>query len=70
MLAPAKTPKEIITRLHAEVTRILQQPETRERFVGDGADSVGNTPEEFARIIQSELVKWAKVARDAGIKQE
>jgi tripartite-type tricarboxylate transporter receptor subunit TctC len=70
LLAPAKTPKEIITRLHAEVTRILQQPETRERFVGDGADSVGNTPEEFARIIQSELVKWAKVARDAGIKQE
>jgi tripartite-type tricarboxylate transporter receptor subunit TctC len=70
MLAPAKTPKEIITRLHLEVTRILQQPETRERFAGDGADPVGNTPEEFARFIQSELVKWAKVARAAGIKAE
>jgi tripartite-type tricarboxylate transporter receptor subunit TctC len=70
MLAPAKTPKEIITRLHLEVTRILQQPETRERFAGDGADPVGNTPDEFARFIQSELVKWAKVARAAGIKPE
>ena len=70
LLAPAKTPKEIVTRLHAEVTRILHQPETRERFAGDGADPVGNTPEEFGRFIQSELVKWAKVARDAGIKPE
>ncbi len=70
LLAPAKTPREIVTRLHAEVTRILQQPETRERFAGDGADPVGNTPEEFARFIQSELVKWAKVANEAGIKPE
>ena len=70
MLAPARTPKEIVTRLHAEMTRILQQPDIKERFAGDGADPVGNTPEEFARYIQSELIKWAKVAREAGIKQE
>ena len=70
MLAPARTPKEIVTRLHAEMTRILQQPDIKERFAGDGADPVGNTPEEFARYIQSELVKWAKVAREAGIKPE
>ena len=70
MLAPARSPKEIVTRLHAEMTRILQQPDIKERFAGDGADPVGNTPEEFARYIQSELIKWAKVAREAGIKQE
>ncbi len=70
LLAPAQTPKEIINRLHAELTRILQQPDIKERFAGDGADPVGNTPEQFARFIQSELVKWAKVAREAGIKQE
>ena len=70
LLAPAQTPKEIVTRLHAEMTRILQQPEIRERLAGDGADTVGNTPEEFRRYIQAELVKWAKVAREAGIKQE
>jgi tripartite-type tricarboxylate transporter receptor subunit TctC len=70
MLAPARTPKEIVTRLHAETTRILQQPDVKERFASDGADPVGSTPEEFARYIQSELLKWAKVAREAGIKQE
>jgi tripartite-type tricarboxylate transporter receptor subunit TctC len=70
LLAPAQTPKEIITRLHAEMTRILQQPDVKDRFAGDGADPVGNTPDEFARYIQSELVKWAKVAREAGIKSE
>ncbi len=70
MLAPARTPKDIITRLHAEMTRVLQQPDIKERFASDGADPVGNTPEEFARYIQSELIKWAKVAREAGIKPE
>ena len=70
MLAPAKTPKEIVTRLHAEATHVLQQPEIKQRFAGDGADPVGNTPEEFARFIQSELVKWAKVARGAGIEPQ
>ena len=70
MLAPARTPKDIITRLHGEMARILHLPEIKERFAGDGADPVGNTPDEFGRYIQSELTKWAKVARDAGIKQE
>jgi tripartite-type tricarboxylate transporter receptor subunit TctC len=70
VLAPARTPKEIVTRLHGEVTRVLQQPEIKERLAGDGVDTVGSSPEEFARYIQSELTKWAKVARDAGIQPE
>ena len=70
MLAPAKTPRDIVTRLHAEATRVLQQPEIKARLAADGADTVGSSPEEFARYIQSELVKWAKVARDAGIQPE
>jgi len=70
VLAPARTPEEIITRLHGEVTRVLQQPEIKARLAGDGADTVGSSPEEFARYIQSELTKWAKVARDAGIQPE
>jgi len=70
MLAPARTPRDIITRLHGEATRVLQQPEIKARFAGDGADPVGSSPEEFTRYIQSELTKWAKVARDAGIQQE
>jgi tripartite-type tricarboxylate transporter receptor subunit TctC len=70
MLAPAKTPREIVGRLHAEVTGVLKQPEIKSRLAADGADAVGSSPEEFTRYIQSELVKWAKVARDAGLQQE
>jgi len=70
VLAPAQTPREIVARLHGEVTRILQAPDVKSRLVADGADPVGDQPEEFARYIQSELVKWAKVARAAGIKPE
>ena len=70
VLAPAQTPKEIVTRLHTELTRILQAPDMRERLIADGTDPVGSSPDEFARYIQSELTKWAKVARDAGIQPE
>jgi len=69
LLAPAKTPREIVTRLHADMTAVLRQPDVRQRFAADGADPVGNTPEEFAQFIRSELDKWAKVARGAGIEQ-
>jgi len=70
LLAPAQTPKDIVAKLHAEAVRVLQQPEIKERFAGDGADAVGNTPEEFRRYIGNEITKWAKVAREAGIKPE
>ena len=70
LLAPANTPKDIVNRLHGEMAKILQQPDIRQRFAGDGADPVGNTPDQFAAYIKTELTKWAKVARDAGIKQE
>jgi tripartite-type tricarboxylate transporter receptor subunit TctC len=70
LLAPANTPRDIVNRLHGETVKILQQPEIRQRFAGDGVDPVGNTPEQFAAYIKSELTKWAKVAREAGIKPE
>jgi tripartite-type tricarboxylate transporter receptor subunit TctC len=70
VVAPAKTPADIITRLHAETVRVLQLPEVREKFANDGADTVGNSPDEFARFIRAELEKWSKAGRDAGIKPE
>jgi tripartite-type tricarboxylate transporter receptor subunit TctC len=70
VLAPAHTPAEIVTKLHAEIARILQLPDVKDRLLGDGADPVGNTPDEFARFIRAETTKWTKVARDAGIKPE
>ncbi|MGH8665928.1 MAG: tripartite tricarboxylate transporter substrate binding protein [Burkholderiales bacterium] len=67
LLAPANTPRDIVNRLHKEMVQILQSPAIRKRFAVDAVDTVGNTPDEFARRIVSELDKWEKVARGAGI---
>jgi tripartite-type tricarboxylate transporter receptor subunit TctC len=68
--APAKTPRAIIDRLHAEIVRALNSPELRQRLIEAGADPVGNTPEEYTAFIKSEIAKWAKVIQSAGIKGE
>ena len=70
LLAPANTPRDIVNRLHGEMVKVLQQPEIRQRFAGDGADPVGNTPDQFAAYIKSELAKWAQVARGAGLEPQ
>lgn len=69
-LAPARTPRPIILRLNEEVVRILQAPETKTVFASEGAEPVGNKPDEFGAIIKSETAKWAKVIRAAGIKAD
>ena len=68
--APAKTPRAIIDRLHAEIVRALNSPELRPRLIEAGADPVGNTPEEYTAFIKSEIAKWSKVINAAGIKGE
>jgi tripartite-type tricarboxylate transporter receptor subunit TctC len=70
VLAPAQTPKEIVTRLHRDLAAILHTAETKARFAADGGDPGGNTPEEFGRYIRTETEKWAKVVKAAGIKPE
>jgi tripartite-type tricarboxylate transporter receptor subunit TctC len=70
VLAPAGTPREIIARLHAEIVASLKQAEMQKRFFDLGTDIIGNRPEEFAAQIRDGREKWAKVARDAGIKPE
>jgi tripartite-type tricarboxylate transporter receptor subunit TctC len=70
VLAPAQTPPDIVGRINAEIVRILQLNDVKERLHGDGADPVGSTPDEFTRFIRDETTKWSKVARDAGIKSE
>jgi tripartite-type tricarboxylate transporter receptor subunit TctC len=69
VLAPAKTPGNIIFKLHEDLVQVLQSPAIKKRFAADAAETVGNTPEEFARHLKSELQKWEKVARDAGIEK-
>ena len=70
VVAPAKTPPEVITRLHTDLAHVLQLYDIKEKFSKDGADTVGNTPDEFARFIRAELDKWRKAGSDAGIKPE
>jgi tripartite-type tricarboxylate transporter receptor subunit TctC len=70
LVAPAKTPQPIVARLATETQRIIKLPDVRERIVGLGAQPVGGTPDEYKAFIRSEIAKWRKVIRDAGVKIE
>ncbi|MCE9639903.1 MAG: tripartite tricarboxylate transporter substrate binding protein [Betaproteobacteria bacterium] len=69
-LLPARAPQGIVERLNFEIVKILKTPEIRQRFLALGADTVITTPEQFAQYIQSEIKKWDKVVKDAGIRAE
>ena len=70
MLAPAKTPPAVVDKLYQETRRILGLPEIRNRFEPTGAIIVGNTPAEFAKIINDGLARWAAVIKASGAKIE
>jgi tripartite-type tricarboxylate transporter receptor subunit TctC len=70
LLAPAGTPKPIVAKLVAEVRRILALPDVRDRIAGQGFDVIASTPEQFAAQIKTEVEKWGKVIRAAGIKAD
>jgi tripartite-type tricarboxylate transporter receptor subunit TctC len=70
LVAPAGTPREIVQKLNAEAMRILAMPDVRERFLSQGVEPVGSTPEQFGEHIKSQMTKWAKVVQDAGVKAE
>lgn len=68
LLAPAGTPKDILTRLHSEVAKALQLPEVQERLQGLGMQIVGGSPDQFGSFMRSESVKWGRIVRDSGAK--
>jgi tripartite-type tricarboxylate transporter receptor subunit TctC len=68
ILAPAGTARPIVTRLNKELNAALGSPALRERLASQGADLVGGTPEEFAKVIRSDFAKWAKVVKESGAK--
>src|SRR5688572_660306 len=70
MLAPAGTPAAIVTLLNTEISRIVQSPDIQEKLVVQGLEPTASTPQQFRQIMQSEIEKWAKVIREAGIKAE
>jgi tripartite-type tricarboxylate transporter receptor subunit TctC len=68
ILAPAGTPREIIARLNSEIVRALNQPDYRNFLVRNAVIPIGSPPGELGQYIKSELVKWAKVVKDAGVR--
>lgn len=70
LLAPAGTPKPIVNRLNQAVVQTLKSPQARERYARVGAEIRYNSPEEFRAFIRSEIAKWAKVLRAAGVSME
>jgi tripartite-type tricarboxylate transporter receptor subunit TctC len=69
-LAPAGTPAAIVNRISAEVAKIVQAPEMKQRFEQLGIESVGSTPAEAGKFLEDEVAKWARVITIAGVKAE
>jgi tripartite-type tricarboxylate transporter receptor subunit TctC len=68
--APARTPKQIVGKLNGEIVRILAIPDVREKLVAQGAEPVGDSPEEFARYIAAEAAKWGRLIKSLNLKIE
>ena len=67
-LAPTGTPKAIIDKLHAAFVEFSAMPDIKERLSGIGAEPTSTSPDEFTAIIKSDIARWKKVAREAGIR--
>ena len=68
--APAATSKAVTGKLNAELLKVIAAPDVKERMSGLGMEVAGGTPEEFGALVKSDIAKWAKVIRDAGIKMQ
>ena len=69
-LAPAGTPKAIVAKLNAEINAALKMPDVRAKLEAAGIEVQGGTPQEYAALIKSDLAKWSKVVKAAGIPPE
>jgi tripartite-type tricarboxylate transporter receptor subunit TctC len=70
LVGPAGVPREVVNRIADDVARILKHPEMREKFIQQGADPVGSTPEEFGAYMREETAKWAPLVKASGAKAE
>ena len=70
VVGPANMPKAIVNRLHDELVKIIRRPDVRDRIAEDGAEPVGNTPEEFRKYLHADVAKWAKLVKESGAKLE
>ena len=70
LLAPAATPREVINKLNADFVKVLQMPDTQQKLLSQGGEPVGSTPEQFQKMIVTEIAQWAKVVKAANIKAD
>ena len=70
VLVPTGTPKDVIARLHQEIIKIIEEPETRERLAALGLEPVGDSPEQFSAQLKIEMEKWTGIIRAAKIRAE
>jgi tripartite-type tricarboxylate transporter receptor subunit TctC len=68
LVAPVRTPAAIVERLNRDVVRVVHDPDLAQRYAADGAEGVGNTPQQFAAHIKSEIDKWGKLIKETGIR--
>jgi len=69
-VAPAGTPADIVARLSADIGKVLNQPEVKQKLFDAGAEAMSTTPDQFAKILRSEIVKWGKVVKAANIQAD
>jgi tripartite-type tricarboxylate transporter receptor subunit TctC len=70
LMAPAKTPKDIVARLNVEVDKILKSADLKQRFINEGLEPMGGPPEAFAKFIRTEIDKYAKVIKAASVPKQ
>jgi len=70
IFAPKGTPPEIVTRLHAELSKVLHAPEMKEQCATLGAEPIGNAPDELAAFLKADKARWGKIIQEKGIKPE
>ncbi len=70
VLVPAATPKDVVAKLNAEISRALTLPDVKERLAREGAETAPNSPEQFGRFIQSEIAKFAKIIKESGARAD
>ena len=70
VLAPAGTPRDIVARLNAEIVKVLNSPDIKDRFAKQGVEVRTSTPEQFGEFVRSEVGRWAKVVKEAGIRAD
>jgi tripartite-type tricarboxylate transporter receptor subunit TctC len=70
VLAPAGTPKEVVSKIQTEIARVLQMPDIREKLLAQGGEAIGNTPEQLSSLLRTESARYADIVKRANIRAE